>query len=95
MPANGLGRPKGSPKTGGRQKGTPNRATAAKAAEIAASGLTPLDFMLKVMRDEAEDIDRRCDMAKGAAPYVHARLAAIDAKVDVEGQLVIQINKPA
>ena len=31
---------------GGRRKGTPNRAIAAKAAEIAASGMTPLDYMV-------------------------------------------------
>jgi hypothetical protein len=39
-------------KTGGRKKGAPNKATAAKAAAIEASGLTPLDYMLSVMRDE-------------------------------------------
>jgi hypothetical protein len=41
-------------KTGGRTKGTPNKATAAKAEEIAASGETPLDYMLRVMRDPKE-----------------------------------------
>lgn len=64
-------------KTGGRQKGTPNRATAAKAAEVASSGLTPLDYMLNVMRDEDQPFPRRDDMAKSAAPYVHAKLAAV------------------
>lgn len=73
-----VGRPKGHPKTGGRQKGTPNKATAARAAEIAASGLTPLDYMLKVMRDEDEVLDVRLDAAKAAAPYVHPRLASIE-----------------
>jgi len=64
-------------KTGGRQKGTPNRATAARVAEIAASGLTPLDYMLRVMRDDEAPKKRRDDMAKAAAPYVHPRLAAL------------------
>jgi hypothetical protein len=64
-------------KTGGRTKGTPNKATAAKAEEIAASGLTPLDYMLTVMRNPRTDTARRDDMAKAAAPYVHPRLAAI------------------
>lgn len=63
---------------GGRTKGIPNKASAAKAAEVAASGLTPLDYMLSVMRDELADKDRRDDMAKAAAPYVHNRLAAIE-----------------
>ncbi len=65
-------------KTGGRQKGVPNKATAARAAEIAASGLTPLDWMLSVLRDPAVDYDRRDKMAANAAPYVHPRLAAVD-----------------
>lgn len=65
-------------KTGGRKKGTPNRATAAKAAELAASGVLPLDFMLGVMRDPAKDFEVRLDAAKSAAPYVHPKLAAIE-----------------
>ena len=65
-------------KTGGRKKGTPNKATAAKAAEIAASGGTPLDYMLKVMRDPGLEPDMRLDAAKSAAPYVHPKLAAIE-----------------
>lgn len=65
-------------KTGGRTKGTPNKATAAKAAEVAASGLTPLDYMLTVLRDEANPPDVRLDAASKAAPYVHPKLAAIE-----------------
>lgn len=65
-------------KTGGRKAGVPNKATAAKVAEVEASGLTPLDYMLGVMRDPAIAADRRDDMAKAAAPYVHPKLAAIE-----------------
>lgn len=65
-------------KTGGRKKGTPNKATAARQVQIAASGLTPLDFMLSVMRDEQADTATRLDAAVKAAPYVHPKLAAID-----------------
>jgi len=64
-------------KTGGRQKGTPNKATARREREIAKSGLTPLEYMLKVMRNEKADPARRDDMAKAAAPYVHPKLAAV------------------
>lgn len=66
------------PKTGGRKKGTPNKATAKKAAEIAKSGMTPLDYMLQVMRDTGQAQDIRLDAAKSAAPYVHPKLAAIE-----------------
>ena len=46
-----------------------------KTAAIEASGLTPLDYMLSVLRDEKADARRRDDMAKAAAPYVHPRMA--------------------
>jgi hypothetical protein len=65
-------------KTGGRKKGTPNKATAAKEAAISESGLTPLDYLLMVMRDTGQPDDVRRDAAKAAAPYVHPRRAAIE-----------------
>ena len=76
-----MARPKGIPKTGGRAKGVPNKITPALAAEIAASGLTPLDYMLKILRDTNAPEARRDDMAKAAAPYVHPKLASTVATV--------------
>lgn len=83
------GRPKGQPKTGGRKKGSVNK----KTRLIAAKGrlrvdISPLDFMLNVMRGtaipkrapaavKAQLIALQFDAAKAAAPYVHARLGAI------------------
>ena len=64
-------------KTGGRRKGTPNKATAAKVAEIASTGETPLDFLLRAMRDPEKDFNVRLEAAKSAAQYVHPRLAAV------------------
>jgi hypothetical protein len=72
------GRKPGAPKTGGRQKGTPNRATAAKAAEIAATGLTPLDYMLDMLRDTSQPLPNRMWAAEKAAPFVHPKLAAVE-----------------
>lgn len=65
-------------KTGGRAKGTPNKATAKKVQEIAASGLTPLDYMLSVLRDDRQEDAIRMDAAKAAAPYIHPKLANIE-----------------
>jgi hypothetical protein len=65
---------------GGRRKGTPNKRTVERYAEIAASGEMPLAYMLRVMRDETSDRERRDEMAKAAAPYVHPRLASIESK---------------
>jgi hypothetical protein len=41
----------------------------------------PLDYMLLVMRDPPVDHKRRDAMAMAAAPYLHPRLTAIDAKL--------------
>jgi hypothetical protein len=38
--------------------------------------------MLSVMRDSAADNKRRDAMAMAAAPYLHPRLTAIDAKLN-------------
>jgi hypothetical protein len=62
----------------GRKPGVANKASIERQAEVAASGITPLEFMLAIMRDETADEARRADMAKAAAPYVHPRLAAVE-----------------
>ena len=61
----------------GRKAADPNKATIARQQAVAASGETPLDHMLRVMRDPGNDDQRRDQMAKAAAPYVHPKLAAI------------------
>lgn len=75
-----MARPLGAPKLGGRKKGTPNKASTAaakKAQEIAAAGITPLEYLLSVVHDENEDRPVRVDAAKAAAPYVHPKLAQV------------------
>lgn len=61
----------------GRKSGTPNKASVERQKKVAATGDTPLEYMLKVMRDAKADASRRDDMAKAAAPYVHPKLAAL------------------
>ena len=68
-------------KTGGRQKGSRNRATAEARAAAEAIGILLLDYMLGVMRDPAADLKRRDAMAMAAAPYLHPKLTAVDAKL--------------
>ena len=59
---------------GGRKRGTPNRATAAEAAEIASSGMTPLDYLVSVYRDETASRPERLEAAAKAAPPGSAAL---------------------
>ncbi|MGB9647619.1 MAG: hypothetical protein WCB44_21230 [Stellaceae bacterium] len=38
--------------------------------------MTPLEYMLAVLRDESVEPDRRDRMATAAAPYIHPRLSS-------------------
>lgn len=68
---------RGNPKGVGRPKGAKNQRTAEIEEGARASGKLPLEYMLDVMRDPNTDAARRDDMAKAAAPYLHARLASV------------------
>jgi hypothetical protein len=76
-------KPKGAPKSGGRTPGTPNKKTAETQREVEESGLTPLAYLLSVMRDTGADEQRRVAAANMAAPYVHARLSSIEMNANV------------
>lgn len=76
-----------NPQGAGRKKGVPNRRTAELQAAVATSGITPLEFLLKRMRapcppgyDLAQQLAheaRQHEAAVAAAPYVHAKLSAV------------------
>ena len=51
------------------------------ADRAANDGLTPLEYMLGVVRDPTVEPERRDWMAVAAAPFIHARLSAVEAKV--------------
>lgn len=92
-----------------RRRGEPTTATkitATQTAETAnvpgvgvaaaASTESPLDYMLRIMRDPVQDDDRRDAMAKAALPYMHARLTSIDDQVsDNEGGTITFTWQPA
>jgi hypothetical protein len=67
----------GSRPGAGRPKGAATVKTREIADAAAASGESPLDFLLRIMRT-SEDEAKQLDAAKAAAPYVHPRLAAVD-----------------
>jgi hypothetical protein len=65
-------------KSGGRKRGTPNRATSRAVAEFLAAGLSPLEFLLSVMRNDEYPLMLRVDAAGKAAQYVHPKLAQVE-----------------
>ena len=72
----------------GRKKGAATQKTREIADREAENGLTPLEYMLQVMRTEPSleleprDLlnatSLRFEAAKAAAPYMHPRLAAVE-----------------
>jgi hypothetical protein len=78
-------------KTGGRRRGTPNRATAATRDQILASGMSPLHFMVSVFRDETQPLAVRLDAARSVAPYCHPRLSTVDIGGHEERPLQVQV----
>src|SRR5215469_11337348 len=87
--ANGHG---GKRQGAGRKPGSASQKTREIANQAAKVGLTPLQYMLGVLRDDTADPDRRNRMAVAAAPYIHARLAAIETKVETVGQIEAKIT---
>lgn len=77
----------------GRKPGSPNKATAEQRAAVEASGLTPLDFMLSVLRDDTQEQAIRLDAANKAAPYVHAKLATTTLEGNPDKPLVSGVTR--
>ena len=78
---------------GGRQRGTPNKATVAKAAAFAAAcadpTITPIQFLLGVMRDPKTPIGLRVQVARAAAPLVHgkSKIASVEDRAGYAGAI--------
>ena len=71
----------------GRKKGSVSKGTRLRidvAARALAEGRTPLEIMLEAMRQKyaAEGAVAAVPFAKEAAPYVHPKLAAVQATVE-------------
>ena len=84
--------PRGGARPGaGRPTGQRDRFAQQSIRRVVDEGTTPLDFMLSVLRDEKKPEAVRMDAAKAAAPYVHPRLANIEAthKGDPENPIVV------
>jgi methanogenic corrinoid protein MtbC1 len=67
----------------GRKPGSLSKKTREIAEKASEEGITPLEYMLGVMRDATADTALRFEAAKAAAPYIHPRLASIEQKTEV------------
>lgn len=76
----------------GRKPGSPNKKTAALQQAVTESGLTPLDYMLSVLRNEAGEPRERLNAANMAAPYIHAKLSSVELSGRDGGDIGVKIN---
>jgi hypothetical protein len=78
--------PRGGARNGaGRPKGGLTKKTQEIIAKVACDGqITPLEYMMNILRDETADAAARTAMAIAAAPYVHPKLSAVQANVTLE-----------
>jgi hypothetical protein len=75
--------PRGGPREGsGRKQGTPNKASAARQAEIAASGVTPLEVMLANMRFHHQQAEELIGLMSSAE--------SPEARIQILGEIVRQ-----
>ena len=77
---------------GGRAKGTLNKRTLEQVRAIEESGLTPLEYLMSVVRDTNADQAVRIDAAGKAAPYVHPRLATTEISLNTSGKHVEEMT---
>jgi hypothetical protein len=89
------GRKPGTPKTGGKVKGsrTRNKRTVAKQQGIhaycAAKGYDPLRAMIDLACDETQALALRIDLHKEVAKYIHPRLSARELNLGEETRRAI------
>lgn len=70
---------RGGPRPGaGRKRGSVSKKTTEVAQRASENGVTPLEYLLKVMRDSKKPLALRMDAAKSAAPYMHPRLSSVE-----------------
>ena len=68
----------------GRKAGSLSRQNAEVIAKAMAEGLTPVEYLLGIMRNEEADEKRRDWAAEKVAPYLHARPSPLDRTVRLE-----------
>jgi hypothetical protein len=67
----------------GRKPGTPNIKTTEVLAKALEQGLTPVEYMLALMRDDAAESKDRQWAAEKAAPYVHPRPSPLPRAIEI------------
>ena len=67
----------------GRPKGSLSQRHVELLAGAVSEGISPVEYMLSIMRNEEEDEKRRAWAAEKAAPYIHPRPAPIARPIEI------------
>src|SRR5690242_8318949 len=86
------GRPIGLPKTGGRQKGTPNRDTLALTAKLDAISCDPLLELAKIGMNHQNPIEIRIRCLLEIASYVYSKRKPVDISSDQPTEFNVNTN---
>jgi hypothetical protein len=69
----------------GRPQGSLNKFAVKTAQKVAESGMTPIDYLVSVYRDETVNLRERVLAARAAAPYVHPKLSNVEMDLSSHG----------
>lgn len=83
----------GSRPGSGRPKGARDKLEREAAKAAASEGVMPKDFLLDLVRDIEQPLDIRIEAAKAAAPYFHARLAAVELSGSEDAPIVHEVRR--
>lgn len=77
----------------GRKAGSITGRSREAAERAAAEGMTPLDYMLSILRDVGQKKEDRMWAAEKAAPFVHAKLASVEVGGRNGGPINVVVSK--
>jgi hypothetical protein len=82
----------GKRENSGRKPGSKQQKSIDIALHEVGNGLTPLEYMLKILRDENQPHEERKWAAEKAAPFMHARLQTTEIKGSgADGALTVNL----
>jgi hypothetical protein len=87
-----MSRPRGLPKTGGRQRGTPNRKTDELAAKLAKLGCDPIEGLARIAMaaETVPELKVRCYAE--LAGYIHAKRKAVELRPDEDNEIRVIVT---
>jgi hypothetical protein len=86
------GRPVGLAKTGGRQKGTPNRATISLQDKLAGLGCDPLGELVRIARDSKTKVETTVQIYFALLPYLFPKRKPVEISDEESTEININTN---